>query len=81
VVDLFKLGRRLNRGTALTVSSFLDEEFRTTLWPLLLGVYLLNASFVVMNYQYVNGFLFTLSGLLAAQNRRHAEVRLTASAS
>jgi O-antigen ligase len=81
VVDLFKLGRRLNRGTALTASSFLDEEFRTTLWPLLLGVYLLNASFVVMNYQFVNGFLFTLAGLLAAQNRRHAEVRLTASAS
>ncbi len=81
VVDLFKLGRRLNRGTALTASSFLDEEFRTTLWPLLLGVYLLNASFVVMNYQFVNGFLFTLAGLLAAQNRRHAEVRLTAPAS
>ena len=78
VVDLFKLGRRLNRGTALTVRSFLDEEFRTTLWPLLLGVYLLNASFVVMNYQFVNGFLFTLAGLLAAQNRRDAETRIIA---
>jgi hypothetical protein len=34
-----------------------------------------------MNYQFVNGFLFTLAGLLAAQNRRHAETRLVASAS
>jgi putative inorganic carbon (hco3(-)) transporter len=81
VVDLFKLGRRLSRPTAFTHSSFLDHEFRTTLWPLLLGVYLLNASFVVMNYQFVNGFLFTLAGLLAAQNRCHAETRLIASAS
>jgi hypothetical protein len=48
---------------------------------MLLGVYLLNASFVVMNYQFVNGFLFTLAGLLTAQNRCHAEVRLAASAS
>jgi hypothetical protein len=24
---------------------------------------------VVMNYQFVNGFLFTVAGLLAAQNR------------
>jgi hypothetical protein len=41
-------------------------------------VYLLNGSFVVMNYQFVNGFLFALAGLLAAQNRRHAEVELHA---
>jgi hypothetical protein len=46
-----------------------------------LGVYLLNASFVVMNYQFVNGLLFTLAGLLAAQNRRDAETRLIASPS
>jgi O-antigen ligase len=81
VLDLFKLGRRLNRATTVTLDTFLDEEFRTTLWPMLLGVYLLNASFVVMNYQFVNGFLFTLAGLLAAQNRRHTETRLVALAS
>jgi O-antigen ligase len=81
VVDLFKVGRRLNRATTFTLGTFLDDEFRTTLWPLILGVYLLNASFVVMNYQFVNGFLFTLAGLLAAQNRRHAETRLVALAS
>ena len=77
VVDLFKLGRRRNRPGFFKHSSFLDQEFRM-LWPLLLGVYLLNASFVVMNYQFVNGFLFALAGLLAAQNRRHAELELNA---
>ncbi len=73
VVDLFKLGRNRNRPSSPTDSSFLDREFRA-LWPLLLGVYLLNGSFVVMNYQFVNGFLFTVAGLLVAQNRRNAGV-------
>jgi O-antigen ligase len=72
VVDLFKLGRRRHGSTRPIHDSFLDQEFRA-LWPLLLGVYLLNASFVVMNYQFVNGFLFTMAGLLVAQNRRNAE--------
>jgi len=80
VVDLFKLGRSRNRPGLSTHSSFLDQQFRT-LWPLLLGVYLLNGSFVVMNYQFVNGFLFALAGLLVAQNRRNAEVRINAFAS
>ena len=73
VVDLFKVGRSRNRRGLRTEGGFLDEQFRA-LWPLLLGVYLLNASFVVMNYQFVNGFLFSLAGLLVAQNRRSAEV-------
>ncbi len=47
---------------------FPDKEFRK-MWPILLGVYLLNGTFVVMNYQFVNGLLFTLAGVLAAQNR------------
>ncbi|MGC2194856.1 MAG: O-antigen ligase family protein [Terriglobales bacterium] len=37
-----------------------------SLWPLLLAVYLVNAAFVVMNYQFVNGLLFTFAGILAA---------------
>ena len=48
---------------------FLDWQFHS-LWPILLGVYWVNASFVVMNYQFVNGLLFTLAGMLAAQKRR-----------
>lgn len=38
-------------------------------WPLLLGVYLVNATFVVMNYQFVNGLVFTLAGIVAARQR------------
>ena len=75
VVSLFRLGRKPRGGSALSPhGSFLDGPFRS-IWPVLLGVYLLNASFVVMNYQFVNGLLFTIAGMLAAQNRR-AEVRV-----
>jgi O-antigen ligase len=80
VVDLFKLGRGWNESRFSKHSSFLDQQFRE-LWPLLLGVYLLNGTFVVMNYQFVNGFLFTLAGLLVGQNRRNANVELNALAS
>jgi O-antigen ligase len=48
-------------------SAFCNPHFRR-LWPLLLLVYLVNASAVVMNYQFVNALLFTLAGILAAQN-------------
>ncbi|HXR16473.1 MAG TPA: O-antigen ligase family protein [Terriglobales bacterium] len=77
VVDLFKLGRSRNPAGFPAGSSFLDQEFRS-LWPLLLGVYLLNGSFVVMNYQFVNGFLFTVAGLLVAQNRRNEAIEPSA---
>lgn len=69
IVELFRLGRTRRAGAVSPNGSFLDAEFRS-LWPVLLIVYLLNASFVVMNYQFVNGLLFTLAGILAAQNRR-----------
>jgi O-antigen ligase len=69
VVDLFRLGRRQNHSLLHRDSDLLDPQFRK-LWPVLLGVYLLNGSFVVMNYQFVNGFMFTVAGLLLAQNRR-----------
>jgi O-antigen ligase len=39
------------------------------LWPLLLGVYFVNATFVVMNYQFVNGLLFTWAGILARRQQ------------
>ncbi len=69
VVALFRLARKLLSSFLPAHGSFLDAPFRS-LWPVLLGVYLLNASFVVMNYQFVNGLLFTIAGMLAAQNRR-----------
>ena len=72
VVDLFRVGR--NRpGVPSPAGNFPDAQFRS-LWPLIVVVYLVNACFVVMNYQFVNGLLFTLAGILAAQNRRDQEL-------
>jgi hypothetical protein len=65
VIDLLRIARRRPRATP---SGFLDLQFRS-LWPVMVMVYLVNASFVGMNYQFVNGFLFTLAGILAAQSR------------
>src|SRR5712692_8945133 len=58
VIDLFRLGRKKRPHVTSPAGTFLDEQFRS-LWPVLVAVYLLNASFVVMNYQFVNGLLFT----------------------
>jgi O-antigen ligase len=66
ISDLFRVGsrRRAQAGDGI----FLDASFRRV-WPVILTVYLINASFVVMNYQFVNALLFSLAGILAAQNR------------
>ena len=62
---------RLKRGAIpkREQSWFLDQNFHV-LWPVLLGVYLVNAAVVVMSYQFVNGLLFTIAGMLAGQRRR-----------
>jgi O-antigen ligase len=62
---------RLGRGPvpAGERGGFLDAEFHR-LWPILLGVYWVNAAVVVMNYQFVNGLLFTMAGMLAGQRWR-----------
>lgn len=70
--DLFRVVRTANPVT-VKGGHFLDHKFRS-LWPVLIGVYLFNASFVVMNYQFVNGLLFTLAGILAMQNRQSTEI-------
>jgi len=69
VIHLFRVGRTLPRLHGEQHGCFLDAELRR-LWPILLAVYLFNGSFVVMNYQFVNGIIFSLAGILAAQNRR-----------
>jgi len=74
VVDLFRVGRKPAGAVFSKGNTFLDKQFRT-LWPLFLAVYLINGAVVVMNYQFVNGLLFTLAGLLAGQNRRLALAR------
>lgn len=76
VIDLLQVGSRRKAHSAERTGNFLDLEFRA-LWPVFLGVYLLNACFVVMNYQFVNGLLFTVAGILASQNQA-PEVELNA---
>jgi O-antigen ligase len=62
---------RLGRGAVPVreVDGFLNSNFHR-MWPILLVVYWVNAAMVVMSYQFVNGLLFTLAGMLAAQRRR-----------
>ncbi len=74
IIDLFRLGRLRRRSAPLENDNFLDAEFRK-IWPFLLAVYLFNASFVVMGYQFVNGLLFTIAGILASQNRRSDSIQ------
>jgi len=65
--ELFRLGRSAIPEDERT--GFLDLQFHR-LWPLMLAVYWVNAAVVVMSYQFVNGLLFTMAGMLAAQRRR-----------
>jgi O-antigen ligase len=65
--ELWKLGR--GPVPQDECNGFLNCSFHT-MWPVLLAVYLVNAFVVVMNYQFVNGLLFVLAGMLAAQQRR-----------
>ena len=62
---------RLGRGLVPRAErdGFLNQQFHG-MWPVLLGIYWVNAALVVMNYQFVNGLLFAMAGMLAAQRRR-----------
>lgn len=66
IVDLIRIGRTNNAAEHCT-GAFTDADFRS-LWPVMLFVYFTNACFVGMNYQFVNGLLFSLAGILAAKN-------------
>ncbi len=68
-IGLFRLARPRARADCSSIGTFMDAGVRS-LWPVLLIAYFLNACLVVMNYQFVNGLLFTVAGILAAQNRR-----------
>lgn len=65
--ELFRL--RLGPVPRAERTGLLDQQFHA-IWPVLLGVYWVNAAVVVMNYQFVNGLLFAMAGMLAAQRRR-----------
>jgi O-antigen ligase len=72
-VGLFRLGR--GRGARSAGRGILaGDEFRR-LWPVLVCVYFFNACFVVMNYQFVNALVFTLAGVLAAQQPTSSRMR------
>lgn len=65
--ELWKLGR--GAVPSNEAKGFLNQHFHR-LWPIILGVYCVNAAVVVMSYQFVNALLFTMAGMLAAQRRR-----------
>jgi O-antigen ligase len=50
-------------------NGFLNHDFHRV-WPIILGVYWVNAAVVVMSYQFVNALIFSIAGMLAAQRRR-----------
>ena len=58
--NLFRLSWHGPRGEAEPIAALRKA------WPILLGVYLLNAFFVDMAYQFVIGLLFTVGGMLCA---------------
>jgi O-antigen ligase len=60
---------RLGRGNFCVGNGHAYMGFRR-LWPIFLAVYWVNAAVVVMSYQFVNGLLFTVAGMLAGQRRR-----------
>jgi len=70
--EIFRL--RLGAVPTDEATGLLDQQFHK-IWPVLLAVYWVNAAMVVMNYQFVNGLLFTMAGMLAAQRRRAEQER------
>jgi O-antigen ligase len=70
--ELWRLGR--GKIPAGERNGFLDQEFHR-LWPIMLAVYWVNAAVVVMSYNFVNCLLFTMAGMLAAQQQRAEAVQ------
>lgn len=71
IVGLFRMG--IPRAGKDIDKKTVDRDLQK-IWLMVLGVYLLNASFVVVNYQFVNALLFTIGGIVAAQqtSSRHS---------
>jgi len=64
--NLFRLSRSRPRDESSAVASL------RKVWPVLLGVYLFNAFFVDMAYQFVIGLVFTIAGMLCASEESAA---------
>jgi putative inorganic carbon (hco3(-)) transporter len=59
-LNLVRLGRMSAPNESTAIAALRKA------WPILLGVYLINAFFVDMAYQFVIGLLFTVAGMLCA---------------
>jgi O-antigen ligase len=64
--NLFRLSWQSRPGEDRSVASL------RKVWPILLGVYLFNAFFVDMAYQFVIGLVFTVAGMLCAREASRA---------
>ncbi len=64
--NLFRLSWHRSAGETEIVAAL------RKVWPVLLGVYLLNAFFVDMAYQFVIGLVFTVAGMLCAAEESRA---------
>ncbi len=64
--NLFRLSRRGPPGESGSIAALRRA------WPVFLGVYLFNAFFVDMAYQFVIGLLFTAAGMLCASEESAA---------
>jgi O-antigen ligase len=67
MLEIWRLGS--GRIPRAEYNGVLNHQFHQ-MWPILLGVYWVNAAVVVMNYQFVNGLLYATAGMLVAQQRR-----------
>ncbi len=67
LIGIFRLPRRRPHNSQ-TGPRGTGEPFRR-IWPIVVFVYLFNAFFVVMNYQFVNALFFTLAGIIEAENQ------------
>lgn len=68
MICFLRLGKK-NRHAARAQGSFLDPQFRP-FWILIVCVYLLNACVVVMSYQFLNSYIFTIAGIMSARQER-----------
>ena len=62
-LNLFRIGRRGCADDPAEIAALRQA------WPVLLAVYLINAFFVDMTYQFVIGLLFTIAGMLCAREK------------
>ena len=66
IVSLFGIGRHIPRSSGEKDANMIDRGF-VLVWRNILCVYLINGTFVVMNYQFTNALIFTIAGIISAR--------------